>query len=218
MPTDIGVKHGDIKQGGGIGGFTKTQLPFDPAVKAAFKQAVKQHKKLKETKIVVARIDDGGGLIVLDGECEANTGRNFLPTAASVREGIHPTAPRYLLVYGGKLKRTVFIYSCPPTSQRTDRMVYATTKQTVLDAILELDSKHPPRKVEISDADDLIDGDLTGVAEKVVPVNEAVVGVKKVQTFAPGEQQGSIGALMLGLHGQKPTGKKVIRPPPGAYG
>lgn len=130
-----------------------------------------------------------------------------------------PEHPRYQLVFGGKYKQPIFIYSCPSSSQRTERMLYATAKQAVLDFIVGLDKKNPPRKVEISDPSDLTNSDLTGIADKSAPVNAPVTRTApKAETFAPGELAGSLGALMLGLHGQKPTGKKIIRPPPGAYG
>lgn len=153
-------------------------------------------------------------------------------TPSSVADGAHPlsmliyakrtmhfTLSFFQSRYGGKYKLPIFIYSCPSSSQRTDRMLYATTKQAVLDHVISLDKKHAPRKVEISDPEDLTDSDLTGIADKSAPVNEPVTStVPKVEKFAPGELAGSLGSLMLGLHGQKPTGKKIIRPPPGAYG
>ena len=65
--VDIGVRHGGIKQGK-IGGFTKTTLLLDAAVKAALKQAVKQHKKSRDARIVIIKINPEGTTIVLDAE------------------------------------------------------------------------------------------------------------------------------------------------------
>ena len=207
VQPDVGVKHGEIKQGKGIGGFTKTELPFDSAVKSAFKQAVKQHKKLKEVHVLIVKIVNNS-TIVLDADVVCAAASAEAVQACLVRD-----APRYQLVYGGKYKLPVFIYSCPSTSQRTDRMLYATTKQAVLDHITGLDKKHAPRKVEISDPEDLTDSDLTGIADKsAVPNAPVTKTAPKVEKFAPGELAGSLGSLMLGLNGQKPTGKKIIRP------
>lgn len=116
--ASMGVSHGEIKQGKGIGGFTKTVLAIDKSLAKSLTSAWKSKSK---PSCVAIMLSDSGEALVLDGhphQCPSK-----VLTAATVVPFICQTEPRY---YFFATSPPVFLYSCPADSPRAQRMIYAT--------------------------------------------------------------------------------------------
>ena len=98
--------------------------------KASLKACVGLVSKAKRCSVLSLMIDtDTNQIVIADKKLVSET------TAAAIGASLDDTQPRYHFIFGGGLKKSVFVYSCPTESHRGDRMLYATTKQSVIDAI-----------------------------------------------------------------------------------
>lgn len=208
------VAHGTIKQGA-IGGFTETKLPITRDAQKLLASC----SKGKVTSIVAIEIDTERNVLQSDftKECrELN--------ADNVRDLINPAEPRYYLIAGGSLSKSkaIFIYCCPDSSIRTERMVYATGKKHLLDVIAGIGIKASV-KIELTDLDDLTDAELRGIlpdAKAKPPDLKATLARKKTEYVNP-SASGSLSAFMaaeLGTQNRATMSVKIIKPPRGAYG
>lgn len=114
--TEIGVRHGDIRQGP-IGGFTRTELPVDKAVVEAVHRA---HKAAGTVAVVAIKIPTKRQAYALD--WEKRVPGEFI--AETVIPLLNPSEPRFYF-FGGRNTAAgpVFLYVCPTKSPRSARMM-----------------------------------------------------------------------------------------------
>eukprot|EP00041_Stephanoeca_diplocostata_P024344 m.615402 g.615402 ORF g.615402 m.615402 type:complete len:249 (-) comp22505_c0_seq4:762-1508(-) len=217
----LGVKHGDIRQGAGIGGFTRTQLAATPELLRALSKAWTGRPGV-ECIVVCIKIDTKASSYTLDwteGICGALRTTSLVPM-------MHPSQPRfyYCVDTSSAENSAVFVYCCPSASPRGDRMIYATAKQHLVDVVIRdlLGNTALPLNVEVSEPADVTDDDLAGIqpdATSPPPPASIGSGAPRAQFINPGEREGSLSAVMAKSLGHSTLGRrKVIVSPDAAHG
>jgi len=155
--------------------------------------------------------------------------------ASRITAEVSINEPRFYL-YTPVGKSTVFIYSCPSKSAPKSRMVYSTSKPNVVNQVTNYGINLAPRKIEITDSEDLVDelkdaqtvrpssfkavGPMTGRMIQPAPGSTPALGgtVKASNLPTIGNQQHNIYGLMArpGTEGAT-TKKKIVIPPRAAW-
>ena len=202
----MGVSHGTIKQGAGVGGFTQTKM-------ALSKEVVRCVGKAADGSVVAMAIDEGAAQVVLD----PTAASHHDGSAASVAAALLHDAPRFYLV--ASRKQSTFLYCCPPGSARAARMLYATSKASVLQQVRKATTRKL-ESIEVTEPSELIEAPPPARDDGA----RRPSAVARAEVFDPTAQKGSLSAFMVGQLGEtnatlmRGAKKKIVRAPPGAYG
>eukprot|EP00048_Salpingoeca_helianthica_P011321 m.162845 g.162845 ORF g.162845 m.162845 type:complete len:568 (-) comp15210_c0_seq2:358-2061(-) len=176
-----------------VGGFSTTAIP--PTT-----ELVKALKSCGDRSYVHAGIsaDHQALVLVRAGEC---------PSIPMVPQLMDLTNPGYYLF---NFRKRVFIYSCPETSARKDRMIYSTTKShmaQVLQATTKVDVK-----LEIADPRDLTEDMFLGKPPKAVKEEPRAPVTPKPVTAVPSKVTPFESFLLFSLTQYPPTPTPPVRP------
>jgi len=203
-----GHVHGGIRQGVGIGGFTKTNLTPTAEAQAAIKAAK------GKANLIVLKVEVEGMLLQL---CSASA----CPVSAeALRERIVAKEPRYYFAVDGSKVRA-FVYCCPDDSPRKPRMLYSTGKASAIEQVTKIFGSAPTSTSEISEAGDLDDDELRPTAASVRKKRDAARAAPPVAAKPtsgpvlqqPSQMRGSLSHFMaqeLGDKAAPSVRKKVI--------
>lgn len=212
-----GHAHGGIRQGPGVGGFTRTELSLGPGVTDAVKAA-----KGKKNLVVLA-VDTTSMVLTLCSTATCGLGAGPLGEQLNTRE------PRYYVLVDGK--HVVFVYCCPDDSARKPRMVYSTAKASAIDLVKGC-GLTPTVTLEVTEASDLADDDLVPTASSIKKKRKDAVAAAPKETagfraapkaiVADPKAMGGLSAFMattLGSDNKSGSNrsKKVLIAPHGAH-
>jgi len=202
----------------GIGGYHSVSLPLTPKAKSEL-------GKLKDgiNTFVELFVTDNHESIDVVGSAKSING------GEGVAKEISGVQPRFFVFVTNKIsKQAALIYYCPDKSPQKSRMVYSTAKQGLADEVSKLGVTIATRKIEISEAADVVEElkrnlNTTGLSPatnmKKGGLEEGGGGVKASNVRTTGGSEHEVYGLMKDNVTQKTeTKKKIVIPPPGAYG
>jgi len=137
-----------VKEVGGVGGgYHSVSIPLSSSASQAI-------SRLKSGEINFIQL-----VVNKESKSEIDAPVAKLITAAELQKEIHTMEPRFY-VYSqdqGGVKTPIFIYCCPQKAPPKLRMVYSTTKPAVAEQLTKQGLNLAPKKIEISDGEDLAD-------------------------------------------------------------
>jgi len=215
----LSLKTSSASSSPGIGGYHSVTLPLTA-----------------EAKTEIGKLRDGTCSFVELEITETNDNVKVVGRAKSVlsqdavSKEISGNVPRFYIYVTNKIsKQASLIYYCPEKSPQKLRMVYSTAKQGLADEINKTGLHISSRKIEITEPSDVVEelkrnpSSTTGFspagAKKVLEEGGGAVKAKNVPTVGGDGTGHNVYGLMNNASTQKTeTKKKIVMPPPGAYG
>ncbi|PRP83202.1 twinfilin-1 [Planoprotostelium fungivorum] len=204
----------------GIGGYHSVVLPLTDHAKAEL-------TKLREGTATFLELE----ITEKNDHVEAKGTAKNVNSGEGVAKEITGSAPRFYVYLTNKIsKQAALIYYCPGNSPQKLRMVYSTAKQGLADEINRTGLHIASRKIEISEAGDVVEElkrnlnantGLQPAKTTVLGEGGGVVKAKNIPTIGGhgGNAHHSVYGLMNNSVTQKTeVKKKIVMPPPGAYG
>eukprot|EP01117_Protostelium_nocturnum_P018548 TRINITY_DN777_c0_g1_i1.p1 TRINITY_DN777_c0_g1~~TRINITY_DN777_c0_g1_i1.p1 ORF type:complete len:377 (-),score=166.59 TRINITY_DN777_c0_g1_i1:149-1279(-) len=189
----------------------------------------------EKAKTELSKLKDGTStfleLVIAEGNEKVDPvgGAKNVFNAEGVSKEISGTNPRFYVYVTNKIQKQVaLVYYCPDNSPQKLRMVYSTAKQGIADELTRYGLPVASRKLEISDPKDATEELNRNLSTHVTASNAAkkVVlpeGGGSVNTANNLKVGGNAPTNVYGLMNNKvnegaSTKKKIVIPPPAAYG